>query len=143
MAMRRLRCPCRPRGSALIEGLLAIVVFTVALVGLLMLLSASLVESGNARYRSEASFLASDLVGRMWTGDRSAASLKKRFGDAKADEYLQWLKRVQAALPGSDAAGNAPQVTIDDDRNVTITLGWRAPGETAAHQLVVATRVTD
>lgn len=127
----------------MIEGLLALLVFSVGLIGLLMLLSAALVESGNARYRSEASFLASDLVGRMWSGDRSAASLQKRFGDAKADEYQHWLKRVQATLPGAEAAGNVPQVTIDANRNVTITVGWQAPGEAAAHQMVVATRVTD
>ncbi len=141
--MRHIQCRCRQRGSALIEGLLAIVVFSVGLIGLLMLLSAALVESGNARYRSEASLLASDLVGRMWSGDRSASSLKARFGDTGTDEYQQWLKRVQANLPGVTTTANLPQVEIDDDRNVTITLGWRSPGETAAHQLVVATRLTD
>lgn len=141
--MRARPCLCRQRGSALIEGLLAIVVFSIGLLGLLMLLSAALVESGNARYRSEASLLASDLVGRMWSGDRSATSLKTRFGSTGTDEYQQWLERVQATLPGVTATANLPQVTIDNNRNVTITLGWRSPNETAAHQLVVATRVTD
>ncbi len=141
--MRNHSCLCLQRGSALIEGLLALLVFSVGLIGLLMLLSAALVESGNARYRSEASLLASDLVGRMWSGDRSAASLTARFGDTGTKEYQQWLKRVQATLPGVTTTANLPQVTIDKDRNVTITLGWKSPGETAAHQLVVATRVTD
>ena len=134
---------CRRRGSALIEGLLALVVFSVGLIGLLMLLSASLVESGNARYRSEASLLASDLVGRMWSGDRSATALQKRFGDTSTNDYQQWLQRVQATLPGASTTANLPQVAIDDDRNVTITLAWQAPGEANAHQLVIATRITD
>ena len=55
----------RQHGSALIESLLTLVVFSIAIIGLLVLLSAALVESGNARYRSEASLLVSDLVGRM------------------------------------------------------------------------------
>jgi type IV pilus assembly protein PilV len=71
----------RHHGSALIEGLITLVIFSIGIIGLLMLLSASLVESGNARYRSEASLLVSDLVGRMWSGDRSLNSLRSRFGD--------------------------------------------------------------
>lgn len=138
-------CPCTHRqcGSALIEGLLSLIIFSIALIGLLSLLSAALVESGNARYRTEASLLASDLVGRMWSGDRSLTSLQGRFGNATASEYQQWLQRVQATLPGAGLAANTPTVAIDTDRNVTITLGWQAPGETTSHQLVVAARVTD
>ena len=134
---------CRRRGSALIEGLLALVVFSVGLIGLLMLLSASLVESGNARYRSEASLLASDLVGRMWSGDRSVTALQGRYGDASTDDYQQWLQRVQVTLPGTKTTANLPQIAIDDDRNVTISLAWQAPGEASAHRLVIATRITD
>ena len=133
----------RQRGSALIEGLLAIVIFSIGLIGLLMLLAAALVESGNARYRSEASLLASDLVGRMWSGDRSLDALRTRFGNKTADEYQQWQQRVQATLPGTTATANAPQVTIGEERDVTITLVWQSPGETSAHQLVVSTRITD
>jgi type IV pilus assembly protein PilV len=141
--MRKILCTHRQCGSALIEGLLSLIIFFIALIGLLSLLSAALVESGNARYRTEASLLASDLVGRMWSGDRSLVSLQTRFGNVTAGEYQQWLQRVQATLPGADLAGNSPQVAIDTDRNVTITLGWQAPGETTSHQLVVAARVTD
>ena len=133
----------RQRGSVLIEGLLALVIFSIALIGLLMLMSSALMENGNARYRSEASLLVSDLVGRMWSGDRSLNSLRTRFGDTNADEYRQWQQRVQATLPGASMAGNLPQVTIGNDRDVTITVGWQSPGETTAHQLLVSTRITD
>lgn len=141
--MRADHCYSRQQGSALIEGLLAIVVFSIGLIGMLMLLSAAMIESGNARYRSEASLLASDLVGRMWSGDRSLASLRSRFVDNNSDEFLQWQRRVQSALPGALVTANQPVVTISDDRDVTITLGWQLPGERDAHQLVVATRITD
>jgi type IV pilus assembly protein PilV len=74
------------RGSALIESLLAVLVFSVGLLSLLALLTATLKESDNARYRSEASLLASELVSRMWSGERSLQALKKRF-TSSADEY--------------------------------------------------------
>lgn len=131
------------RGSALVEGLLAIVVFSVGLIGLLMLLAATQVDSANAHYRSVASLLASDLVARMWNGDRSAAALKARFEDGQAPEYLDWLQRVQAALPGVTLTNLPPQVTIDPTRNVTIELRWRSPGESSTHRLVVHTQVSD
>ena len=77
------------QGSALLEGLLAIVIFSVGLLSILMLLSTALVEVGNARYRSEASLLASDLIAEMWTGDRSAASLQSRYTVITAADYLR------------------------------------------------------
>ena len=133
----------RQQGSALIEGLLTLVIFSIGIIGLLMLLSAALVESGNARYRSEASLLVSDLVGRMWSGDRSLDSLRSRFGDKQSNDYQQWLQRVQSTLPAATTTANAPQVTIGDQRDVTITVGWQSPGENSPHQLVVSTRITD
>lgn len=143
MVMRdRLFRSCQ-RGSTLVEGLLAVVVFSVGLVGLLRLLSGAMVDGANAQYRSEAGLLASDLVGRMWTGDRSLAGLRLRFGDAAAAEYRDWQQRVQATLPGVSDSANAPQVSIGDARDVTITLGWLAPGEDRPHQLLVHTRIGD
>ena len=52
-------------------------------------------------------------------------------------------ERVQATLPGVSDSANAPQVSIGDSRDVTITLGWQAPGEDRPHQLLVHTRIGD
>ena len=140
---RTRRVRRRPSGSTLVEGLLAIAVFSVGLVGLLTLLSGAMVDGANAQYRSEAGLLASDLVGRMWTGDRSRAGLQRRFGEPDSAEYDDWRRRVQAVLPGVTDAANAPQVRIGEQRDVTITLGWQAPGEATPHQLLVHTRIGD
>ncbi len=140
--MSAYRVPPDARGSVLIEGLLAIVIFSFGILGLVLLLSNALRESANARYRSEASLLAADLVARAWSGDRSLAGLQQRFGNPKADEYLQWQQRVQATLPGA-VGENAPKLQIGDQRELTISLGWQAPGDTDAHQLRVQARITD
>lgn len=127
----------RSCGSALVESLLAVVVFSVGLIGLLALLSAALLESGNAAYRSEASLLAADLIARMWNGDRSPQALQARFGNAGAAEYSDWLQRVQSTLPGVSATVNLPQLEIGADRRVTLTVRWQAAGERRPHELVV------
>ena len=134
---------CRCAGSTLIEGLLAVACFSVGMLALLMLLSASMVESGNAQYRSEASLLASDLIAQIWTGDRSLNGITTRFGDVNADDYQRWFSRVQDRLPGVSAAINAPAVAIDAQRHVTVTLRWQAAGDKDAHQLTMYTLITD
>ena len=129
-------------GSALIESLLAVLVFSVGLLSLLALLTATLKESDNARYRSEASLLATDLVSRMWSGERSLQSLRQRFTPA-ADEYQRWLERVRSTLPGITDNQNLPELLIDDERTISLTLRWQIPSDTQQHQLVVVTRLTD
>ena len=140
--MFALRASSRTAGSALIESLLALVVFSVGLLSLLMLLTSALKQSDNARYRSEASLLASDLIGQMWSGDRTLQSLRQRF-DLASGAYQRWLVRVQSTLPGVTTDHNQPELLIDDSRNITLTLRWQAPSDTEQHQLVVVTRLTD
>ena len=130
-------------GFALLEAMLAILVFSVGLLAILMLLSVSLLEVGNARYRSQASLLASGVIADMWTADRSVQNLRARFGNANASAYQRWLASVVATLPGVTANANQPVITIDDDRTVSISMQWQAPGEATAHRLLVRTTITD
>ena len=131
------------RGSALLEGLLAILIFSVGLLAILMLLAASLVEVGNARYRAQASLLASNVIAAMWTGDRSLGGLRGRYGDVQSATYQRWHTEVLARLPGITGTVNPPSITIDDARHVNVTLRWQAPGDAQPHQLVVAAIITD
>ena len=110
------------RGSSLLEGLLAIILFSIGLLSLLMLLSATLIESSNARYRIEASLLINDLVSHMWIGDHSLNGLKTRYADTTSTDYQSWFTSVSNRLPGVSAKVNTPQITIDNARNVTVTL---------------------
>jgi len=131
------------RGSSLLEGLLAIVLFSIGLLSLLMLLSATLIESSNARYRIEASLLISDLVSHMWIGDHSLNGLKTRFADTNSADYQSWFTSVSNRLPGVSAKTNVPLITIDDARNVTVNIRWQVPSDSTSHQMVVQTLITD
>lgn len=130
-------------GGSLLEGLLAILIFSIGMLSLLMLLSASLVETGNARYRSEASLLASDLVSQMWTGDRSLVELRARFTKTESEDYQRWLATVHARLPGTSGTTNLPTISIDEQRQVKIQMFWQAPGDGKTHQLLTLATITD
>ena len=131
------------RGSSLLEGLLAIFLFSIGLLSLVMLLSATLIESSNARYRIEASLVINDLVSHMWIGDHTLAGLKSRFGDTSSKDYQSWFTSVSRRLPGVSNTTNKPQVTIDDSGNVTVNIQWQVPGDKTAHQMTVQTLIAD
>ncbi len=146
MDTRSSRMPtCRRggRGGSLVDALLALLMFSVGMLALLRLLCSVLAESANAQYRNQASQLASALVARMWSGDRSVASLQARYGDASANDYQTWLATVKASLPGTDDVALQPVVSIDAQRHVAITLQWKAPSDRSAHQMQVQAVITD
>ena len=58
--------PGRPaRGFALIEALIALLIFSLAVLGLVGLQAAMTRASTGAKYRAEATYLATDLIGRV------------------------------------------------------------------------------
>lgn len=138
-----LNFPTCQSGGSLLEGLLAILLFSFGMLSLLMLLSATLVETGNARYRSEASLLASDLITQMWTGDRSLTELRARFTEPESEDYQRWLVTVHSRLPGTSGTTNLPTISIDDERHVKVYMRWQAPGDGKTHQLVTVATITD
>ncbi len=137
------RLPRHAEGSSLIDALLALLLFSIGMLALLRLLSSALAESANAQYRQQASQLASALVARMWTGDRSLTALQSRFGDTQSADYQSWLAQVQARLPGTALAALEPVVTIDAQRQVTITLRWQAASDRLPHQWRVHAMISD
>ena len=135
--------PTAQGGGSLLEGLLAILIFSGGVLSLLMLLSATLVETGNARYRSEASMLASDLIAKMWIGDRSLTALRARYTETESEDYQRWLVTVHARLPGTSGTTNLPEITINDQRQIKILMRWQAPGDGKVHRLLTLATITD
>lgn len=122
----------RPRGSAgymLLEALVAILVFAIGILGVVSLQAVSLRNVGASKYRTDASTLANQLIGRMWASDRNStdatgANLKTRFqGGFQAPAvsngplYTAWLGSatepgtVLATLPGAEEHRPTVQVT--------------------------------
>jgi type IV pilus assembly protein PilV len=127
-------------GMFLLEALVALVVFSLALLGLAGVMGHALRESGNARWRGEAFDLASSTLARMWVED--AATLATRY-DPDADGVAhRALVAAALRLPGVTIDRNGPEVTITDEplgrRRARVTVYWQRPGDATVHRASVS-----
>lgn len=122
-------------GMMLLEALLGILLFSIGILGLIGLQGVSIKNTTEARYRSEAAYLANQIVGRMWV-DRTnlpnyALTSATTCNAGSTTALQQWLCQVEAALPGITAtAATRPTIGVAAD-TVTVTLHWRV-GSNAA-----------
>lgn len=122
----------KEQGSVLLEGLIAILVFSMGILAIVGLQVAAIKTVSDSQYRLEASFLANRLIAQMWTDTTNIANYALPGGAAAAN----WNTEVEALLPG--ATSSPPTVNITGNAasgyTVTIQLNWKAAGETSAHK---------
>lgn len=129
-------------GSVLLEALIAILIFSMGILAIVGLQAASVQASTEARYRTEASLLANDLIGQMWVSDK--ASLETNYSSPSGAAYQTWRGNVSAPTAGTviatlpGAAANPPTVSVTStsvpsgvSSEVTITIFWKAPSAPA------------
>lgn len=127
------------RGAMLLEALIAILIFSIGILGIVGLQATAVQQSTDARYRSEAAQLADQLLGEMWATNRLATDLQNSFNTcasaASCPGYVAFATRVAETLPGVVVNGlNKPTVNVDNAGIVTITVSWKAPTEDTSHQ---------
>lgn len=125
-------------GAMLLEALISILIFSIGILAIIGLQAAAVKASSDAKYRSDASLLANQLIGQMWVSNRTAATLQANFQTGGV-AYNAWLADVQSTLPM--VAANPPTVVIapvvgptTTSSLVTITLFWQLPSDASVHQ---------
>jgi type IV pilus assembly protein PilV len=141
------------RGVMLVEVMIALLIFALGVLGLVGLQATAVQQSGQTKYRTDATLLANELVGQMWTQtDRSFANLSAKFTSSGAggSAYKSWKDRVTTELPGAASypplvqfvqiqpldgikgAASAPaSADLVPTSRVSITLYWKAPTDKA------------
>jgi type IV pilus assembly protein PilV len=141
------------RGVMLIEGLIAILIFSLGVLAMVGLQAASINHSSQAKYRIDASFVANKLISQMWV-DTNANMNAYATGGAK---FTTWkTQELEAYLPPGRSNATvtvtpfaatqqlipgAPPVT---GYNVVVTIQWRGPNEAdsvAAHSYQVEAQI--
>jgi type IV pilus assembly protein PilV len=130
-------------GSALLEALVAILIFSFGVLGLIGILAGSIRATNDARYRAEAANLAQGLIGDMWS--TAATDLDTQFGTG-GPKLAAWQAQVANLLPLATGS-NVPVVDLTQpglsaqSRSVVVTMFWQLPGESARHQLLITAQI--
>jgi type IV pilus assembly protein PilV len=110
-------------GSTLIEVMVSVVLFSLAVIGLIRVLGVSVTDSGAIGYRSVATTIADETIGRMWVDRANLAA------------YVETNAAVPALPNGTRTV--TVDSTVPARPIVTVRVGWQAPGASSAsnHQI--------
>ena len=125
------------RGVMLIEALVAILIFSIGILAVVGMQAVAIKDVAAAKYRSEAAFLAQELLAQMWTDNGNINSYAFAGAGAPPPKIQAWVNKVQSRLP--DGANQPPVVTLTNPvpaapavptgATVQITVKWRLPEE--------------
>lgn len=138
-------------GSSLLEALVAILIFSIGIIGLMGLQAVSIKSSSDAKYRADAAYAANQIIGQMWvdranidnyaTGGTGAAC---SIGTAStAANVSNWLSQISNLLPGAVATKQQIMVTspLTNTKLVKVTICWQGPQDTTAHNFVTTAQI--
>lgn len=135
----------RQQGFTLLEVLVAMVIVSIGLVGLAGLMMTSVKNNQSAFYRSQASWLAYDVVDRMRANRTQALSglynIAYQVAPAGSGmpftDLTQWKQELATALPGGDGQITFPNgvatvvVRWDDSRGLGLSTNANNAGNSA------------
>lgn len=114
------------QGSAMIEGLIAMLIFSFGLLGTAAFQLIMIKQTANVHYRLEASNLLSAALGDIEADAAQQACYAKTAGCANTMQADIWYARI-ATLPG--AGTYPPSVSVDAAGVTTIKIYWSLPKE--------------
>jgi type IV pilus assembly protein PilV len=111
------------KGAILLESLIAMLIFSMGILALVGLQAAMISNTSDAKYRSVASYLAQQKLGELWANPAHIVAT----GEPVA---LDELPNGQYTIG-----------YVADTGEVSITITWQAPGDTAAHNVTSNARI--
>jgi type IV pilus assembly protein PilV len=129
------------QGIVLLDAVIAIVIFSFGILGMVVLQAAAVKLAGDAKYRTDAAMLADQVIAQMWTVDPS--TLASSYGSSGGAGFTAWKSIVTTTgtgrLPG--AAANPPTIVVGTNNLITVTVKWQAPNDTGTHSYVSITQI--
>jgi type IV pilus assembly protein PilV len=125
------------RGSVLLEALIAILIFSLGILGLIGLQAASIKSTTLAKERVDASLIANQRIARMWVNRGVAGANLPSFagtltaGSTSSDPDWAQLSTLPNGTLTTTVAADV----------VTVTVGWQMPGQATANSFVAIARI--
>ena len=135
----------------LLEGLIAVLIFSMGILAIVGMQATAIKNSTDAKNRADASYLANQIIGQMWADRPNLASYNNNAtpgampcnptGSVSANPNVtSWLGAV-AFLP--NAVSSVQQIVVDTTNNnlVTVTVCWQPPQATVWHNFVATAQI--
>jgi type IV pilus assembly protein PilV len=113
--------PGKQTGSILLEAMIAILIFSMGVLAIVGLQAAMIKNTADSKYRLDASYIAQQRIGLMWSDPVNIAT------------YLEANTDISTLLPGGRRT-----VTNPSTGQYRVTVGWTEPGETPAASAATA-----
>jgi type IV pilus assembly protein PilV len=123
----------RQRGATLLEALIGILIFSIGILALVGMQALAIKHMSDAKYRSDAAFFASEIIGQMWVNRASLGTYAYAGAGAPPAAIDNWVTSIQNALPGVTAAANTLPIIAVAGTTVTVTVRWQLPGGADKH----------
>jgi type IV pilus assembly protein PilV len=123
---QRCRAPlaaARQTGVMLLEALIALLVFSLGILAIVGMQATAIQDVGEAKYRSDAAFLANQIIAEMWGNSGALAVYAWNGSGSPPAEIASWVATVNSRLPG--AATFPPTITMGANNAVTVRVRWR------------------
>lgn len=119
----------KQKGSVVLEALIAILVFSMGILALAGLQAAMINNTTDSKSRTEATFVAQQILGRIWTYDQQNI--------ADIVEIINEDDSISATLPNG-----AHEVEAQIGGVVNVTITWQPKGQDDVSTYITSARVT-
>jgi len=109
-------------GVVLLEALVAVLIFSMGVLALVGLQAAMVKNTSDSKYRSEASFIAQQRIGQMWSDPTNL------------NTYLENNTDISALLPSGTRTVTQPAAN-----QFIVTVTWQQPGQPQHNFTTIAT----
>jgi len=128
------------QGVMLLEAMVAILIFSIGIVAVMGMQAASIAQVTQAKFRTDASYLANQILGKMWVDMPNVPS----YATAGYTGRAAWDTVVANSLPSGLATitvAGTPIPASGGGATVTVTITWKLPEETNSHQFTTSTLI--
>ena len=110
------------KGAVLVEAMIAILIFSMGVLAVVGLQASMVKNTADSKYRADASYIAQQRIGLMWSDPGNLAS------------YLEANTDISALLPNGRRTVTQPVAG-----QFVVTITWQQPGEAQHSYTTIAT----